>query len=303
MKFGDKLKTRRKALGLTQEEVAKRIGISRRSYNMYEQKEVFPRYEKTLEKLADVLECEIEYLKRDDKSFYTGGMFTALDTMTTALGILSVATNGVINSISKSLSSFTDGESSKEELSKSSDFLLQYEKKQKKFQAIAMGLIMEKLANQNIPFTPGVNNNLDKIESKPDQFLSIESESINSWWFSFWTRDEKLDEEVIVFPSDRASLLIGRYATISENPRRKVSIVVDDDELYQELIKFKNHNSFNGNMSIILINIDKVELIREEYIALHRDAKDVSRIAVVNQGGDFWKRVKFPNLLSLHTSS
>lgn len=287
MKFGDKLKTRRKALGLTQEEVAKRIGISRRSYNMYEQKEVFPRYEKTLEKLADVLECEIEYLKRDDKSFYTGGMFTALDTMTTALGILSVATNGVINSISKSLSSFTDGESSKEELSKSSDFLLQYEKKQKKFQAIAMGLIMEKLANQNIPFTPGVNNNLDKIESKPDQFLSIESESINSWWFSFWTRDEKLDEEVIVFPSDRASLLIGRYATISENPRRKVSIVVDDDELYQELIKFKNHNSFNGNMSIILINIDKVELIREEYIALHRDAKDVSRIAVVNQGGDF----------------
>lgn len=287
MNFGEKLKTRRKVLGLTQDQVAKEIGISRRSYNMYEQRDVFPRYEKTLEKLAKVLDCDVDYLKRDDKTFYSGGMTAAIDMLSTALGAaVPVAAGGAITTFAKSWSELVKNLSSKEELSHSNDFFLQYSRKQKKFQTLAMGLILERLADINVMFTRGDFSKLNEIDSRPDQFLMLDSSRVKSWWFSFWTRDEKLDEEIIVFPSDRAAVLIGRYATISEDPYRKVSIVVDDEELYQELIKFKNHNSFNGNMSIMLIDTNKVVIVKEQYIAIHKESKEVSGFLITEERGD-----------------
>ena len=289
MKFGEKIKSKRKELGLTQEEVAKKVGISRRTYNMYEQKEEHPKHEETISKLAEVLECDVDYLRRDDIAYISGGLTSTVDMIGTALGSGAIAIGGAFEALRESIAKSLVGTYSEEDLSYSNDFMLQYARKQKQFQALSMGILISRLSEKGIQFTAGNIAKLNEIESKPDRFIVIKNQPISQWWFSFWTKDEKLDEEVLVLLEDRAALLIGRFATISTDPTRKVSIVVDDARLYNELIKFKKHNSFNGNMSIILIDSNNVEIVSEEYIATHEENADISLLSITKEGDELMR--------------
>lgn len=62
--FADKLKVARKKAGLSQAELAERIGVSVRSFTEYECGRSVPR-QKNLEKLADVLGVTTIYLMHD----------------------------------------------------------------------------------------------------------------------------------------------------------------------------------------------------------------------------------------------
>ncbi len=72
MKFGEKLKKLRTEKGLKQEEVATAVGISRRTYISYEQEGRYPRKRDVYAKLAETLECEVNYLMTEDEEFVTG---------------------------------------------------------------------------------------------------------------------------------------------------------------------------------------------------------------------------------------
>ena len=65
MEFGKKLKILRLKQRLTQAEIAKSIGISRRAYVNYELKNVRPRKQEVYDKLAESLGCSVGYLKVD----------------------------------------------------------------------------------------------------------------------------------------------------------------------------------------------------------------------------------------------
>lgn len=63
MTFGRKLKTLRASKSLTQEEMASKLGLSRRAYLAYEQDKSKPRNEATYQKMADILDCDVNELK------------------------------------------------------------------------------------------------------------------------------------------------------------------------------------------------------------------------------------------------
>ena len=71
MKFGEKLKQLRTDKGLTQEELATTVGISRRTYVSYEQEGRYPRKRELYGKLADSLGCDTNYLITEDEEFVT----------------------------------------------------------------------------------------------------------------------------------------------------------------------------------------------------------------------------------------
>ena len=71
MKFGEKLKQLRTDKGLTQEELATTVGISRRTYVSYEQEGRYPRKRERSGKLADALGCDANYLITEDEEFVT----------------------------------------------------------------------------------------------------------------------------------------------------------------------------------------------------------------------------------------
>ncbi len=69
MLLKEKLLKLRRERGLTQEQVADAVGITRRAYLGYEKEGKHPKSHSTYEKLADVLKCDVEYLDDENAEF------------------------------------------------------------------------------------------------------------------------------------------------------------------------------------------------------------------------------------------
>lgn len=59
--FSERLKDERKKAGLTQEQIAKELGITRPAYTQYETDKTQPSLE-TARKIADILKVSLDYL-------------------------------------------------------------------------------------------------------------------------------------------------------------------------------------------------------------------------------------------------
>ena len=66
MTFGEKVRNERNRLGLSQDELAKQIGVSRRVISSYENDSSRPRGTERYQKLADSLGVNINYLLSED---------------------------------------------------------------------------------------------------------------------------------------------------------------------------------------------------------------------------------------------
>ena len=69
MTFGEKVRNERNRLGLSQDELAKQIGVSRRVISSYENDSSRPRGTARYQKLADSLGVNINYLLSEDEAF------------------------------------------------------------------------------------------------------------------------------------------------------------------------------------------------------------------------------------------
>lgn len=71
MKFGEKLKDLRKQREMTQEDLAKAIGVGLRTVVSWEQEGRYPRRREVYGKLAEALGTEEKYLMTEDEEFVT----------------------------------------------------------------------------------------------------------------------------------------------------------------------------------------------------------------------------------------
>ena len=69
MKFGDKVKELRTRIDITQEELAKKIGVSPRTIFAYENGETYPRRRDIYKQLAELFGVELNYLLTEDEEF------------------------------------------------------------------------------------------------------------------------------------------------------------------------------------------------------------------------------------------
>lgn len=69
MTFGEKVKNERNRLGLNQDELAKKIGVTRRVISSYENDSSRPRGTERYKKLAEALDVNINYLLSEDEAF------------------------------------------------------------------------------------------------------------------------------------------------------------------------------------------------------------------------------------------
>lgn len=69
MKFGEKVKKSRTDAGLSQEDLAKKIGVSLRTITNYEAQNRYPKKREVYAKLAEVLGVDINYLMTEDEDF------------------------------------------------------------------------------------------------------------------------------------------------------------------------------------------------------------------------------------------
>lgn len=69
MQFGDKVKEARRALGITQKELADRLEVSLRTVASYESGKTLPRTREATRKLAEILGVNMNYLLTEDENF------------------------------------------------------------------------------------------------------------------------------------------------------------------------------------------------------------------------------------------
>ena len=69
MTFGEKIKSERNSLNLTQAELAEKIGVTRRIIIAYETGKSFPRSRDGYKKLAEALDVNVNYLLEEDEEF------------------------------------------------------------------------------------------------------------------------------------------------------------------------------------------------------------------------------------------
>ena len=70
MKFGEKVRKLRNEKGWTQEELARKLGVTSRTVFTYENG-TYPRYQKTYEQLAALFEVPVDYLRTESEEFIT----------------------------------------------------------------------------------------------------------------------------------------------------------------------------------------------------------------------------------------
>ena len=74
MKFGEKLRERRREKGLTQAQLAELAGISKRTVIYYERGQTYPQNRLVYRKLADALGVDADYLRNENDEFVASAM-------------------------------------------------------------------------------------------------------------------------------------------------------------------------------------------------------------------------------------
>ena len=191
-------------------------------------------------------------------------------------GIAALASAGTAKKRSKKKESSDREDISLDELTLNKDKMLAFDKKQKDFRKAARAIIITALAAKGISCKIEDVTTLDYKRGRPDEYLSLTDQAVSEWWLSFWYKDTDLDERIIVFPEDRAQLLMSRYIFAPADPMRKASIVVDDPVLFNKMLNYKGQTSYRGEMSIVLVDTSKFQVVKEEYVA-HFDEADTER--------------------------
>ena len=96
---------------------------------------------------------------------------------------------------------------------------------------------------------------------KPDFICAYNDDPDLLWWFDYIHVD---NPRHISFMFRNA---IGRICMLQPDNKRKVSIVLDDKEAYERIVKLGENISYRGNLSVILIDLEQALIIDEKYIS------------------------------------
>lgn len=127
---------------------------------------------------------------------------------------------------------------------------------QTRLEKLAKGIILGHVANESISFS--YDDTEVDTEFVPDLRLKLVNNEFDYWWIEVKSYG---NSEMSVFQ------ILGIAASVPADKKRKFSIAIDSANLYEKLIDFKDKTSMNANVSIILVDVEKAEIVKEEFIA------------------------------------
>ena len=155
-----------------------------------------------------------------------------------------------------------------------------FQRKLYQFSAISTGVIYGHMVQKGIRFRPGTAGETECELNENDIVAFIEDADINEWIFSFWGLSDE-DIELNGFLKKTAPNLFTQFFLFPANVKRKISLVVNNEELYGIFMGYKDKNSFKGNVSVIFVDEKQVRVVKEEYIAYYDTEMPESNLTVV----------------------
>lgn len=140
-----------------------------------------------------------------------------------------------------------------------------------RFVVAAKGLLYGSLGLKGIPFKVMEGNHFEMSENIFDTYLKIENQIISEYIFKYVyiSPEQQKDKFIIENTPKRA---IEELMFICPNRKRKVSIVTNCSSTYDYIYSFKDKMSYNGNLSIILVDEKSISLAKESYISHYSES-------------------------------
>lgn len=263
--LGETLKKHRRSLGLTQKEAAEKTGVSLKTYADYENGNRIPQTKATYYLLAQALKCDVETLIKYDNRFNSKSAAMGIAAATGMMSLCSpfiapaIALSGML--LSKQVNKNVLNKKLEEELEKD-DFAQNLSSIQKQFKALSTGILCSSLSKLGVSFSIHETNSYDLG-------LIIKDQYITRWYFDFWSDTLDINDNDTISIDIKARMMLSKYMLQPKNKYKKVSVVVDSIELFNALLLYKEKNSYQGNLSIILVDSKKVAVTIEQYLAYY----------------------------------
>ena len=169
---------------------------------------------------------------------------------------------------------FSESKEKKKRTGDLDKILLEYKNKLLRFQKISIAAIQTRLTDKKIEFSYNSGKNSQETRNQPDYSVDIYNEKIDSWWFIFYIDSTVIDNDFKVDKKNQAASLISKFALITPSNKRKMSIVINDKGLYDAICSYKGNIAYKGNLSVILIDENEIDIKNEDNIAYYGDEND-----------------------------
>lgn len=148
-----------------------------------------------------------------------------------------------------------------------------------RFVATSNGIIFGSLVAKGISFQIDTKRN-DELENQFDTYLRIDEQEVTEYIFRY-AYLSKEQQKYNFFVKNTPRRMIEELMFLNPSKERKVSIVTNYLESYDYMLSYKNRISYNGEMSIILVDIKNVKLLKEDYISHYTETDTSGELTIV----------------------
>lgn len=213
----------------------------------------------------------------DSSKSYQAGLLAgmaATEALLSALGGMSMATTGISATLA-TLATIITTSKKKNSTDKAADIVNEIQR----FAATSNGLLFAALAAKDISFRICKKKN-NELVNQFDTYLELEDQDVKEYIFRYlYLNDE--DQKIKFIVENTPKRMIEELTFLEPSNRRKVSIVTNFIDSYEYMLSYKDNLSYNGELSIILMDVKGVELIKEDYISHYSGEKTPSEIIIV----------------------
>lgn len=201
----------------------------------------------------------------DSSKSYQAGIAAGMGMVATeaalmAIGGLSIAAVGLGNGVAAIASSLSSAKR-KGGTDKVDEVINEIQQ----FVAISNGLIFSALGTKGISFQIKKDRN-DELKNQFDIYLKIDGQEVKEYIIRYaYLSKEYQKIQYIVENTPRR--MIEELIFLKPSKERKVTIVTNYTAAFDYMLSYKNKISYNGDLSIMLVDVKRAELHREEYIS------------------------------------
>ena len=135
--------------------------------------------------------------------------------------------------------------------------------KSDKFNELCKGIICKTLFEGCKKFTNKQDQEDNQIFNlAPELTILVEEAVVSEWLFFFTKIRNNIMSSELAFRMNLNKLML-----VEPNPKRKFSIVVDNENFFKEISKYSGRISFRGELSLILIDTNNYLVLDEVYLS------------------------------------
>lgn len=228
-----------------------------RVYRSLTSQEASPRGGVTYQQLIEAVDSSKQY----QAGIMAGMGMVATEAALVAIGGLPIAALGMGSAGATALMASLASVKKKGDPDKADDTINEIQR----FVATSNGIIFNDLGIKGISFQIE-KKRYNELENRFDTYLKIDNQEVTEYIFRY-AYLSKEHQKIKYLVENIPRKIIEELTFIEPSKKRKVSIVTNYEESYEYIFSHKGKLSYNGELSIILVDIKNVELLKEDYIA------------------------------------